>query len=313
MWLIKQAKPESKQSKTESICTETLQQLNLVLRHGFKKSELCEDFLGGRNRLVNVFIGVRQRRESCFILRRRQVDTTLEHHAVPLCKLFRVALGGVREAGDRALAEEEAEHPGDVAAGDLMPCLLARIQDPVDQPTRYLVQVLVLPGLLEDLERLDAGCHREGVAAERPRLIHGPGRCDHLHDVLAAAVGPHREAAPDDLAHGRHVGRDAEVLLGPAVGDAEAGHDLVEHQQRAVLRGELAEALQELHGGRDEARVADHRLQNDSRDVIPLQQGLNRLQVVVLRAECCGCGSSGDARRIGETESRHAGASLNQE
>ena len=41
----------------------------------------------------------------------------------------------------------------------------------------------------------------------------GPAGGDGLHDVAAAAVRAHRQAAADDLAQRRQVGRDAEVLL----------------------------------------------------------------------------------------------------
>ena len=43
----------------------------------------------------------------------------LQHHAMPLGKLLSVTLGGIREAGHRALAEEEAEHAADVTSTNL--------------------------------------------------------------------------------------------------------------------------------------------------------------------------------------------------
>ena len=45
-----------------------------------------------------------------------------------------------------------------------------------------------------------------------------------------------RLTSADNLAHRRDVRRDPEVFLRTSVGDPEARHDLVEDQQRPVLR-----------------------------------------------------------------------------
>ena len=73
------------------------------------------------------------------------------------------------------------------------------------------------------------------------------------HDVGAAGDGRQREAAADGLAERADVGRHAVVGLRAAVGEAEAGHDLVEDQHQAVLLGELAQAFEETGLGRDQA------------------------------------------------------------
>ena len=52
----------------------------------------------------------------------------------------------------------------------------------------------------------------------------------------AAAEGRERQAAADDLAEDRQVGRDAVALLRAAARDAEAGDHLVEDEQRARRR-----------------------------------------------------------------------------
>jgi len=54
--------------------------------------------------------------------------------------------------------------------------------------------------------------------------------------MIAAGPGDarEREAAGHDLAEGREVGNDLVELLGAAVGEAEAGDDLVEHERHAV-------------------------------------------------------------------------------
>ena len=61
-----------------------------------------------------------------------------------------------------------------------------------------------------------------------------------------AAEGRQRHAAADDLAEHAEVGREAGdgarvEALRAAERDAKAGHHLVEHQQRAVLRAQLAQ------------------------------------------------------------------------
>ena len=68
-----------------------------------------------------------------------------------------------------------------------------------------------------------------------------------FHDGALAAEGRQRHAAADDLAQYREVGREAGDGLGidalrAAQRHAEARHHLVEHQQRAVLRAQLAAA-----------------------------------------------------------------------
>lgn len=65
------------------------------------------------------------------------------------------------------------------------------------------------------------------------------------------------------------------------VGDAEAGHDLVEHEQGAVLGAQVAAALEELGRGLDEAGVAHHGLEDDGGDVLVLDELLHAGEVVV--------------------------------
>jgi hypothetical protein len=48
--------------------------------------------------------------------------------------------------------------------------------------------------------------------------------------------------------------------------DAETGHHLVEHEQRAVLRAQLADALDERHAGAHEVHVAGDRFDDHAGD-----------------------------------------------
>ena len=123
-----------------------------------------EDALGSLDGVVNVGIRVLQAGEAGLELRGGEVDALLKHTPVPLGELGRVRLHGLLEVGHGALAEEEAEHARDGAAAHLVASLPARLQDAVDELLGDLVQVLVAARALEDLKRLDAGRHGQGVA-----------------------------------------------------------------------------------------------------------------------------------------------------
>jgi hypothetical protein len=65
---------------------------------------------------------------------------------------------------------------------------------------------------------------------------------------------------PNTLRSGAKPGSPRVQALRAAERDAKAGHHLVEHQQRAVLRAQLAQALHEGHAGAHEVHVAGDRL-----------------------------------------------------
>ena len=71
--------------------------------------------------------------------------------------------------------------------------------------------------------------------------------------------------------------------LGAAQGDATAGHDLVEHQQSAILCAQLSAALHELKAGSDEIHVARDRFDHYAGHVLAvLCEGLLQLLDVVV-------------------------------
>mmetsp|Transcript_34298 Transcript_34298/g.85468 ORF Transcript_34298/g.85468 Transcript_34298/m.85468 type:complete len:348 (-) Transcript_34298:500-1543(-) len=274
-----------------------------------------EDLARNGDGLLDVLVGVRGGHEARLVLRRREVHAALEHGAVPARELGSVALGGVLVVADRPVAEEESEHARDVPAAHLVAGLAAGVENAVDELARQQVELLVRAWPGEDLERLDARRHRERVAREGARLVHGTRRRDHLHDVLTPAVRAHGEAAADDLAHGGEIGGHAKVLLRAAVGDAEAGHHLVEAEQRAVLERERAQPLKEGLVGRDEAGVPDDGLEHHAADLarVRLEERLDRREVVVLCAEGHLGRARGNAGRVGQTERRNARARLHEE
>ncbi len=105
----------------------------------------------------------------------------------------------------------------------------------------------------------------------------------HVHDVLAGAEGGRAgRAAADRLGDAGDVGDDAVALLGAAEGDTEAGDDLVEDEQHAVLVAEAAQTLEEARLGRDDAAVGEDRLAEDRGELVgvALDQRLDAFEVV---------------------------------
>ena len=152
-------------------------------------------------------------------------------------------------------------------------------------------------------ERGETGHCRDRIAVERADLGHEVGRpvqprVERLHDLLPPAHGRQREAAADDLAEGGQVGDDAVVLLGAAVGEAEARHHLVEDQRDPVARGERAQPREEAGLGREEALEG---LDDDGGETVGVhgEQRLHRGQIVVGRDEHLGVDDVRDARRVG--------------
>ena len=96
---------------------------------------------------------------------------------------------------------------------------------------------------LQDAERGVGGGHAGFVVVEGAALRHAVP--DDAHDFFLAAEGRDRIAVAERLGVGRQVGLDVEDLLGAAVGDAEAGLDLIEDEDDPVLVALAADELQE--------------------------------------------------------------------
>jgi len=131
----------------------------------------------------------------------------------------------------------------------------------------------------------------------------------------AAAVGADREAAADHFAERGHVGANVVALLGATEGNAEAGHDFIEYQERAVAGGDFAEGFEVAGQRRDAAHVADDGLDNDGGDfgAAGAEGGLHGFGVVVGHSD----GSVGegfrDAAGVWDAEGGDAGAGLDEE
>ena len=142
------------------------------------------------------------------------------------------------------------------------------------------------------------------MAGQRAGLVDGTRRSNQVHEIRSAAVRADRHTATDDLPQRRQVGPDTEPRLRPAALEPETGDDLVEHEQGAVSLGDLAQMREIARRRRDDPRVGDHRLHDDSRDLArPCRECLgDRAGVVVWQHD------RGRGDRLG-----HAGAARDRQ
>jgi hypothetical protein len=164
-------------------------------------------------------------------------------------------------ARDRTTAEEHAEQRAH--AVDRVGDVAERIREAVAQAPGELLQPRVGGLGIQELQRRQPRGHRHRVPRQRPGLVDVPLGREALHDVSPAAERRQRESATEDLAERGEIGRDAEPLLRAAGPEPEAGDDLVEDQQRAVLVAQATDlgqvAGRELdHPGVGRDRLDDH-------------------------------------------------------
>src|SRR5207245_6727122 len=82
----------------------------------------------------------------------------------------------------------------------------------------------------------------------------------------------HQEPAADDLAERRENGPNVEALLGPAPRGPERDQ-LVEDQHNIMPLGNLTQPRQEPLGRRQEAGIAHHRIDDQTRELTPRPPG----------------------------------------
>ena len=154
-----------------------------------------------------------------------------------------------------------------------------------------------------------------GVSRERPGLVDRPRGRDELHDLSAAAIRADGEPASDHLAERRQVRRDPVQALRAARMNAEAGHDLVEHEERSLAAGDAAEAFEETVLRQHETHVPRDRLDDDGRDLVRerCEELLDVVEVVVVRRERVGHRLGRHSRRVREPERDDARAGLDEE
>ena len=127
-------------------------------------------------------------------------------------------------------------------------------------PERALAQSLLFDRL-QHRETRRTGHRRTGIGAAETT------RRRRIHDRGLAHDRGERKSARETLGERHQVGLDARVLdRKHPPGAREAGLDLVDHENDAVLIAEPAERLQELRRRDVEPALAHHRLDDDRRD-----------------------------------------------
>ena len=191
-----------------------------------------------------------------------------------------------------------------------------RLRQTLHQPVRRAARCAWKPGASSAVERRESRRHRHGVPGQRAGLVDRAERRDVLHDVAAAAEHADRHAAADDLAERREVGPDAVELLRAALRDAEAGHDLVEDQHRAVPRAFLAQRLEETRHRRDAVHVARDRFDDHAGDLA--RRVRRKLPApaptsLYVSVSVCAASSAGTPGRGRHAQREHARAGLHQQ
>src|SRR5205807_8729811 len=102
---------------------------------------------------------------------------------------------------------------------------------------------------------------------------------ERIQEVAPASDRAQWKAVRDGLAERREVGGDAQQRLRPAEGDAEPGDHLVEDQHGALAVAPGADRFDVPRSGRDHARVAEDRLEDDRGD-LPTVEARGRAQGV---------------------------------
>src|SRR5207249_3661559 len=138
---------------------------------------------------------------------------------------------------------------------------------------------------------------------------------DVTQHVAPTAIRADGQAAADDLAQACEIGPHAVQLLRASERDAKAGDDLVEDQQRTVLRSDLAQASEESRRGSHHTHVARHRLDDQCRDLRAArrEQLAHRGQIVERQRERQRREYAGHAATVGNAERGAAGAGLDEQ
>ena len=186
--------------------------------------------------------------------------------------------------------KEHAEHAALAVAAERHALGLGRGGQTFDQRAGGGREVLEEAGLLDLFQCRQSAGGGHGVAAQGAGLIDAAQRGQLFHDVALGTEGRQRHAAADDLAHDGHVGFEAGDGLGidalrAAQRHAEAGHDLVEREQGAMLGAQLPDALHERHGGAHEVHVARDGLDDDAGHLVTVlvEGGFDLFDVVVFK------------------------------
>ncbi len=247
---------------------------------------------------------------------RRQVDALFQHQVEEALEALGVATQYVLVAGYTGLiGEEDAEHTADMVHHQRNALLARGGQQARGQVVGQLAQLRVDTRLVDLVQAGVASGHGDRVTGQGTGLVDRAGRCQRFHHLTASAEGAYRHAATDDLAQAGQIRGHVVVLLRATQGDAEAGHHLVDDQQRAILIAQFAQALQEARLRRNAVHVAGHRFDDDTGDLLRIlgEGGAYRRQIVVLAGQGMFGEVGRNARRVRLTEGQGAGTGLDQQ
>ncbi len=186
--------------------------------------------------------------------------------------VVRHRLGGEEDAQQRAGVLDAVRHPfgGECIAEQTPEGLGVAVQCGVD---------LGVGGT----QAREAGGDGDGITGQGAGLVDRSARGEMGHDVGATTEGRGGQTTAHDLAEGHQVSGDPVDAVPAGRARAEAGHHLVHDQQRAVLTGEVAQALVEAGHRGDGAHVAGGGLGDDRSDLagVRLEGGTHGGEVVV--------------------------------
>jgi hypothetical protein len=187
-------------------------------------------------------------------------------------------------------------------------------RETVDQPLRPRAGGVEDARRCDHLERGEARCGRQRVARQRPRLVHGPGWRELIHQIGAPAERARGKASANHLAEHGEVGFHAVDRLRSAQRDAKARHHLVEHEQGTVERRQVAQPLQVAGPGKHHTHVAGHRLENHAGDpaAVRLEHRPRRVEIVERDGQRRSGKGGRHTRACGRPEGRGAAACLDE-
>lgn len=256
--------------------------------------------------LIDDVFCVLQAQEARLVLAWGEVNTALKHTVEEGIEFFKVTCLDVVVCADDLWIEEQAKHGADAVLRQRQAMFINDRLHALGQLFADLLQSEV--GVVVQLSQCgQTCCYCDGVARERARLIDGAIWRHLTHVFFLAAIRGEGEAAADNLAKAIQVRDHIIDLRRATLGDAETCHDLVEHQQDAVLVANLAKLRQESIHGRDAARVATDGFEDDRCDVVVLfDERCHRVDVIKLRQQRILGRALGDTGRVWFTEGQSA-------
>ena len=230
----------------------------------------------------------------------QHVEPAIQHAAVEVDVELIVVAQEIEVGDSRRGHEVRHEHRAELAGEGLNPQPLDDALEAAPHAIAQIEQSLVEPGLLEHLDRGQAGRHRQRMTVEGAGEEHAAvGRVEVLHKVAPAADRCAGVAIGHRLAQRRQVRSYAADGLIAAQGVPKASDHLVEHEHDPVLARQRPEAREEFLLGHHHADRVGDGLQNHGRDVVAAlsHHALQRLQVVEFEHDQLRVHVRQDARR----------------